>query len=205
MPLEQAYPGVQFRPHTRSWWARVKGLLPECSHLEHDPSWAATYAPDTLYLRGKARAVRQPERPLASLCLRCTMESLRKDLGGFAGRMVAFQPDPAQVSQIFYLAEADFDAAGLKPEVSEALNARLSGIGGPCSARGCGNHAKWLWIPQEEVPGLDDVALIHAAAGRALCAGHGVAQFCLALGAMEEANLEYLNAPYGEAGAYVWI
>jgi hypothetical protein len=32
-----------------------------------------------------------------------------------------------------------------------------------------------------------------------------VAQFCLALGTLPEANIFYLNAPYGERGAYVWI
>lgn len=205
LALEQAYPGIAFRPHTRSWWARLKGVLPECEHLEGDIRWTATYAPDTAYLRGKAKTVREPERPAASLCLKCTLGLLKADSAAFSGRVVAFEPDPNQVSQYFFVAKEDFEAAGILPEVQRAIENRLHSVSADCSAERCHLKAKWLWIPREEVGSLDEVALIHAAKGRSFCSGHGVAQLCLALGTMEETNLEYLNAPYGVAGAYVWI
>jgi hypothetical protein len=205
LALEQAYPGIAFRPHTRSWWARLKGVLPECEHLEEEIRWTATYLPDTVYLRGMAKAVREPERPAASLCLKCTLTLLKADASVYTGRVVAFEPDPNQMSQYFFVSKEDFEAAGILPELQRAIDKRLHDIPTDCSAEKCHLRAKWLWIPRKEVSNLDEVALIHAAKGRAFCGGHGVAQLCLALGTMEEANLEYLNAPYAEAGAYVWI
>jgi hypothetical protein len=41
--------------------------------------------------------------------------------------------------------------------------------------------------------------------GQLLCAAHGTDRLCRALGALPDANLFYLNAPYGDSGAYVWI
>jgi len=203
LTLEQAYPGIAFRRRTRNWWARLTRVPPECVHLETEPAWAATLVPDTLYLRGRAAPRRQALRPEVSLCRGCLLGVLAAELAAYAGRVVAFEPDAEKFSQYFFVAAPDFDAAGLRPEVAAAIGARLAGLGGACCE--CTRAAAWLWVPRQEVPSLDEVALIGAAPGRRLCATHGTAALCGAFEAYDEANLFYVNVPYGEAGAYVWI
>jgi len=203
LPLEQAYPGVIFRPRTRNWWARLTRVPPECVHLETEHAWMATLIPDTLYLRGKPAAQRQRRRPEVSLCRTCLVEILETELADYAGRVVALEPNADSFSQYFFLAVPDFDAAGLQPAVAESIGQRLAEAGGTCSA--CMRPATWLWLAREEVASLDEVGLIQRAAGRRLCAAHGAAAFCDALESIPEANLFYVNVPYGEAGAYLWI
>lgn len=204
--LEQAYPGIAFRPRTRNWWARLVRVPPECIHLESEQGWMATLVPDTLYLRGKAVHRRGPDeapRPEVSLCRACLLGVLAVELALYRGRVVAFEPDAQNFSQYFFLARPDFAAAGLRDEVAGAINTRLAEFGGSC--RECSQAATWLWLSQREVASLDEVGLISVAPGQRLCAGHGAATLCAALEASEEANLFYVNMPYGNAGAYVWI
>ncbi len=61
--LEQAYPGIAFRPRTRNWWAWLTRVPPECVHLETEQGWMAALVPDTLYLRGKAARRSLTQRP----------------------------------------------------------------------------------------------------------------------------------------------
>ncbi len=74
---------------------------------------------------------------------------------------------------------------------------------GECSD--CGKPATWLWISRREVSSLDQTERIENSLGALFCARHGAAKLCEALGKVEEANLFYVNAPYGDSGAYVWI
>jgi len=201
--LEQAYPGIAFRQRTRNWWARLTRVPPECVHLETEQAWMATLVPDTLYLRGKAAPRRESLRPEVSLCRACLVGVLEAELAACGGRVVAFEPDAASFSQYFYIAAPDFDAAGLQPEVAAAIVARLAEPGGACAE--CAQPATWLWFARQEVASLDEVSSISAAPGRRLCAAHGAATLCGALEASTEANLFYVNVPYGEAGAYVWV
>ena len=203
LALEIAYPNVQFRPRTRNWWARLSGHPPECVHLETEHSWMATLVPDQLYLRGKGRAVRDPVRPDVSVCSGCLLGVAKPELEKYTGRVVAFAPDPQAFSQYFFLGERDFELAGLVPEVAAAIQSRLKALEGSCEK--CAARATWLWFSREEVPSLDDVSRIASERGQRLCPGHAAAKFCLAMGAIEEANLFYVNLPYAEAGAYVWI
>ncbi len=203
LTLEQAYPGIAFRRRTRNWWAWLTRVPPECVHLETEQAWMATLIPDTLYLRGRAAPRRQALRPEVSLCRACLLGVLAAELAGYPGRVVAFEPDAEKFSQYFFVAALDFGAAGLRPEVAAAIGARLAGLGGACCE--CSRAAAWLWVSRQEVPSLDEVALIGVAPGRCLCAAHGTAALCRALEACDEANLFYVNVPYGEAGAYVWI
>jgi len=201
--LEDAYPGIAFRPRTRNWWARLTRVPPECVHLETEHAWMATLIPDTLYLRGKAQARAESARPEVSLCRQCLAGVLEAELAAYPGRVVAFEPDAGNVSQYFFLALPDFRAAGLQPDVAAAIERRLAQPAGQCSD--CAAPARWLWLSRQEVASLDDIGSIAVAPGRRLCRAHGAAALCGALGAMPEANLFYVNVPYGEAGAYVWI
>ncbi len=201
--LEQAYPSLAFRPRTRNWWARLTRVPAECVHLETQHAWMATLVPDTLYLRGKAAPRRESLRPEVSLCRACLLEVLAAELAAYPGRVVAFEPDAQSFTQYFFIAVPDFAASGLLPEVAAAIEHSLEKPGGAC--RECSRAATWLWLPREEVPSLDEAARIGAAPGSRLCAAHGAAALCGALEACAEANLLYVNVPYGEAGAYVWI
>jgi len=87
--------------------------------------------------------------------------------------------------------------------VGAAIAKRLEGLNGPCSD--CGAPATWLWISRREVSSLDQTERIGETAGAIFCAKHGAAKLREALGALGEANLFYVNAPYGDSGAYVWI
>jgi hypothetical protein len=201
--LERAYPGISFRWRSRNWWARLTRIPPECIHLEHDFSWMATYSPDTLYLQGKATKQRQPARPEVSLCRKCLVGELQSELAKYPGHVVAFEPDASELSQYFFVGQDEFDPAGLRPEVAEAIAARLRQPLDGCDE--CGAAARWLWVPREQVHSLDDIGSIASAPGQRLCATHGARRLCDAFAAIDEANLMYVNIPYGEAGAYVWI
>jgi hypothetical protein len=202
-PLEQAYPGIAFRWRSRNWWAKLTRVPPECVHLEHDFSWMATYAPDTLYQQGKAAVQRQPARPEVSLCRSCLLGELESELARYRGRVLAFEPDGDAFSQYFFVGAPDFTAAGLQPEVAEAIQARLRQSLGTC--QGCDQAATWLWIPRVQVETLDDAGSIATVKGQPLCPAHGAQQLCEAFSAVTEANLLYVNVPYGDAGAYLWI
>jgi hypothetical protein len=209
MKVEQAYPKIRFRWRSRNWWARLTRVPPECVHLEHEFSWMATFVPDTLYLRGKAKIRRRPARPEVSLCRACLLGELEGELARYTGRVVAFEPDGEAFSQYFFVDTADFAAAGLLPETAAAISRRLQLPAGgckECAASGAGDHpASWLWVSREDVPSLDEVGKIAMAPGEPLCARHGAQKLCQALAKPSEANLFYVNVPYGEAGAYLWI
>jgi hypothetical protein len=200
---DEAYPGIQFLPRSRNWWSRLKGTAPECIHLGDDISWIAAVLPDTLYLRGKRVSRREPVRPEASLCFECLSDTFAGELESFPGRVVAFEPDPAVFTQYFFLATPDFEVAGLVPETSGAIAARLNRIGGSCSE--CSASATWRWFSREQIEGLDEVERIAAAPGELFCGKHGARKLLASLDKLSEANIFYMNLPYGEAGAYVWI
>jgi hypothetical protein len=172
-------------------------------HLDEPQPWMAMLLPDTLYVRGKAVLQRRPARPEASLCRDCLVSVVEPDLKAYHGRVVVFEPDAEMLSQYFFIATTDFEASGLQPAVSAAIEHRLARQLGACEL--CSRPATWQWIPREQVASLDDVGHISGAAGHNLCAGHGAARFCKALEAMAEANIFYMNLPYGNSGAYVWI
>lgn len=184
----------------------------ECVHLESEFAWMAALAPDDLYLRGK-RARRHSSngaaaRPEVSLCRQCLLDVLEPELASYRGRMVAFEPDEEAFSQYFFVARADFEAAGLRPEVQGAIEKRLAESGhGECQSLGaaCSRPAKWLWLSRQEVADLDEAEAISSAPGRWLCATHGAEKLCRWFAGIEEANVLYINVPYGEAGAYLWI
>ncbi len=203
LPLEMAYPGVVFRTRTRGWWARLLGAPAECIHLERETDWMALFVPDIVYLRGKPHWPRPTQRPEVSLCRSCFLAVVRPELESFSGRVVAFEPDGEACSQYFFLERDDFVAAGLQDEVREAIEQRLAERAGACEI--CSRSGRWLWLSRQEVVHLDEAVLIASAPGRWLCAAHGAAALCTALTQLPEANLLYVNVPYGEAGAYVWI
>jgi hypothetical protein len=154
-------------------------------------------------LRGKAKARRDPARPEVSVCFDCLSGLLEPELAAYSGRVVAFEPDGENFTQFFFVGREDFAAAGLQPEVAAAIEARLARLVGTCSD--CGAHATWLWISRREVSNLDQTERIETTPGALFCAKHGASKLREALGQVEEANLFYVNAPYGGAGAYVWI
>ncbi len=201
--LGTAYPGIVFRRRSRSWWARILRMPAECTHLETEHAWMATWIPDTLYLRGKASPRRDPFRPEVSLCLSCLAGVLRPELEKYQGRVMAFEPDAANFTQYFFVGEREFAAAGLQPEVAAAIEARLRNFRGACVE--CGSSAKWLWISRGEVSSLDQTERIEQSPGGLFCARHGAGKLCEAFEKIPEANLFYVNAPYGDSGAYVWI
>jgi hypothetical protein len=163
----------------------------------------ATFIPDTLYLRGKARLRRHPARPEVSVCYDCLAVLLEPELAACPSRVVAFEPDGESFTQYFFLGREDFAAAGLRSEVAAAILTRLEELEGECSD--CGKPATWLWISRREVSSLDQTERIAASPGALFCAKHGGAKLCEVLGQIAEANLFYVNAPYGDSGAYVWI
>jgi hypothetical protein len=117
--------------------------------------------------------------------------------------VVAFEPDAEIFTQYFFVAQSDFEAVGLRPEVSDAIAQRLAQSGGSCVE--CGFAATWLWFSHQQIASLDEVEQVAAAPGTAFCARHGARNLLAAFDRIKEANVFYMNLPYGEAGAYVWI
>jgi len=201
--FETAYPRVEVLPSSRNWWAWLKGTPAECIHVRLEPSWIATLLPDTLYLRGKRALRREPVRPEISLCRDCLLDTIVGDLEKFDGRVIAFEPDPEVFTQYFFVARADFEAAGLSPETAAAIERRLAQTGETCAE--CSRVANWLWMSREQAASLDETDKISDAPGEWLCAQHGARKLASAFEKISEANVFYMNLPYGEAGAYVWI
>lgn len=197
-----AYPGIEYSLHSRNWWAWLKGTAPECIHLDRERSWVATLIPDTLYLRGKRAVRRDPVRPEVVLCRDCLIEVAVADLESYKGRVAAFEPAES-LTQYFFVGAPDFEPAGLAPEVSAAIQERLARDFSPCST--CEKAATWLWFSREQVASLDEVDLIREAPGEAFCPAHGAKKLGHAFAKIAEANVYYMNLPYGESGAYVWI
>ena len=65
--------------------------------------------------------------------------------------------------------------------------------------------ATWLWISQEQVANLDETDKIREAPGEWFCSMHGARKLADAFARIDEANVFYMNLPYGETGAYMWI
>lgn len=200
---DQAYPGIQILPRSRNWWARLKGTAPECIHMGQACEWIVTLVPDILYLRGKKALRRQPARPELTMCLSCLSQTAGEQMEQFPGQVIAFEPDPELVTQYFFVAPRDFKGVGLRPEVGEAISRRLGGNLGDC--RNCGHAATWLWFSREDVASLDEVENIAGKTGERFCPRHGVDKLFEAFDEIPQANLFYMNLPYDEAGAYVWI
>jgi hypothetical protein len=203
MTYEAAYPGVRLLPSSRNWWAWLKGSPAECIHLDRESQWMATLLPDTLYLRGKKTLQRDPSRPEISLCRECLTGTVGGELAEYRGRVVAFEPDPEAFTQYFFIAAPDFQAAGMAPEVATAIEGRLGDDRRTCSC--CGQQGSWLWFSRTDVASLDEVERIGSAMGESLCPSHGARKLCDAFKEIPEANLFYMNLPYGKAGAYLWI
>lgn len=200
---DTAYPEIEFSRRSRNWWAWLKGTAPECVHLDRDAAWVATLIPDALYVRGKRSQTRDESRPEVTLCRECLVETVEDELAAYRGKVIAFEPDPAAFTQYFFVGVPDFERTGLKPEVGQAIERRLGSNHQECAV--CAKAATWLWFSREEIPSLDEVERIREAAGEPLCARHGTAKLSSAFEKISEANIFYMNLPYGEAGAYVWI
>jgi len=199
---EEAYPGIEFAQRSR-WLAWLRDRPPECVHLERNAPWMAKLLPDTLYVRGKRLPTRETIRPEVALCRECLVRTLEGELAGYTGNVAAFEPDPEIFSQYFFIGTSDFERAGLQTEVARAIELRLRQTGQRCEA--CGEAARWAWFSREEIRSLDEVERIRDARGEWYCAVHGAERISRAFAGIREANLFYVNLPYGEAGAYVWI
>ena len=200
---DAAYPEIEFSRRSRNWWAWLKGTAPECVHIDREASWVASLLPDTLYVRGKRSRTRDKIRPEVSLCRQCLVGTVEDELASFPGRVIAFEPDPETFTQYFFVGSPDFERVGLQPEVAQAIEQRLASNHQGCAV--CAQPAPWLWFSREDVPSLDEVDKIRDSAGEPLCARHGAEKLCGAFEKISEANIFYMNLPYGEAGAYVWI
>jgi hypothetical protein len=199
---EEAYPNIPLSPRSRSWYARLKGTAPECVHLETSTDWMATLLPDVVYLNGRTERRRAELRPEVSVCRECLLDTATPEMTAFDGRVVAFEPSRV-FTQYFFVEQREFDPAGMTPEVAAAIGKRLEWKAETCAD--CSRQAKWLWISRAEVPSLDEPERIADAKGQLLCAVHGAGKLRQAFEKIDEANLMYVNLPYGEAGAYVWI
>jgi hypothetical protein len=199
---EEAYPGIDFLPRSRNWWAWLKGTPAECAHLDSEINWIASLLPDAVYLRGKRAVRRELARPEVSLCRACLIQIIADELMAYSGRVVAFEPDP-KFTQYFFVATPDFGPSGLAPEVASAIEKRLANDRQTCTT--CERQATWLWFSREQVASLDEFERIAESAGEWFCSEHGTAMLCVAFRKIPEANLFYMNLPYGESGAYVWI
>jgi hypothetical protein len=205
IPVQQAYPEILFRWRSANWLSRLIGLTAECEHLESHSPWMATFLPDNLYLQGKNVKLREPHRAEVSLCRDCFAKVFERELAAFGGRVAAFEPDAESVTQYFFVAAPDFEAAGVEPAVARVIQTRLAEADGSKGCRECEDPARWLWFSRASVPHLDAVDKISAASGEWYCAEHGARKLCSGLASLEQANFYYINAPYGEAGAYLWF
>ena len=166
----------------------------------------ATFLPDNLFLQGKNVKLREPRRPEVSLCRNCFTKVFEREAALYTGRVIAFEPDPESVTQYFFVATDDLDAAGVDPALAHALVERLAPEKGSAkSCQDCQRPATWLWFSRACVPNLDAFEQIQTVAGEHFCATHGAQRVARALTSLDHVNLFYVNAPYDDEGAYLWI
>ena len=194
---EDAYPGLQYLPSSRNWWAWFKGTSPACVHVGSAGDWVATLIPDTLYLRGKRALRRDPARPEVTLCLDCLEDVAGRELAEYDGRVVAFEPHEGDFTQYFFVAREDFVAAGMAPDVLSAIESRLAQDGGKCLK--CSLRATWLWFSREQVSSLDQIERVREAEGERYCSRHGAKKIWEAFEKIRKADIFYVNLPYGAA------
>lgn len=199
---EEAYPKIPFSSRSRSWYARLKGTAPECVHLETSTNWMATLLPDVVYLNGRTERRREALRPEISVCRECLLDTVMPEIAAFEGRAVVFEPSRV-FTQYFFVGQQEFEPAGMTPEVAAGIGNRLEWESETCTE--CSRQAKWRWISRAEVASLDEHERIAEANGELVCGVHGATKLRKAFERMDQANLMYVNLPYGEAGAYVWI
>ena len=60
-------------------------------------------------------------------------------------------------------------------------------------------------IEFEEIVSLEETEKIQAATGEALCPNHAAQQMRIMLERIAEANIFYINVPYGAIGAFLWF
>jgi hypothetical protein len=200
---DEAYPHLEFLPRSRNWWSWLKGTPAECIHLGSECDWIATLVPDIVFLRGKRRKRHDTVRPEVTLCRDCLSEAAAPEMVEYEGRVIAFEPDPELLTQYFFVEKEDFREAGLAPDVADAIARRLVQNSSACQV--CGHAATWLWFSREQVATLDEVEQIASAPGETFCAKHGAEKLFSVFEKIAEANIFYMNLPYGESGAYVWI
>lgn len=206
LTIAQAYPDLSFRWRTANWLSRLIRMPAECFHLETSASWMATFLPDNLFLQGKNVKLREPRRPEVSLCRNCFTKVFEREAALYTGRVIAFEPDPESVTQYFFVATDDLDAAGVDPALAHALVERLAPEKGSAkSCQDCQRPATWLWFSRACVPNLDAFEQIQTVAGEHFCATHGAQRVARALTSLDHVNLFYVNAPYDDEGAYLWI
>jgi hypothetical protein len=199
-PIEQAYPTLQLRS-TGSIWERFS--TPKCVHAENDDSWIACISPDTFIKHGRLTKLSEAARPEVALCRSCLVALLSAELPRFEGRVVALEPHMEHMQQYMYTALSDMADGGFEPEIISVITRRLEDIRGKCES--CDQHAKWLWLPSQDVIDQEDSEGIRNAKGILLCSRHGSLKLCSALEGIPKANMEYVNLPYGEAGFYIWL
>ncbi len=201
---DEAYPHLDFLPRSRNWWSWLKGTPAECIHLgermrlDRDPGAGYRFS-----ARQTAKAATTRCGPEITLCRECLSETAAPEMVEYEGRVIAFEPDPELLDPVFFCREGGFREAGLAPDVADAIAQRLVQNGGACQV--CGHAATWLWFSREQVATLDEVEQIAAAPGEAFCAKHGARNCFRRFEKIAEANIFYMNLPYGESGAYVWI
>jgi hypothetical protein len=60
-------------------------------------------------------------------------------------------------------------------------------------------------MSREQVASLDETDKIRGERGEWFCSLHGARKLADAFERIAEANVFYMNLPYAEAGAYLWI
>lgn len=162
----------------------------------------ATLLPDIIFFVGQSYMRREQLRPEVLLCRECLMDVAKSNTAAFKGRIVAFEPDPS-LTQYFFVGAPDFAPAGMTAEVEDAIAERLAQDFGNCAA--CDRAATWLWFPRAQVGSLDDFQRIRDSTGERLCAAHGAQKLRKGFEKIDKAKLSFVNLPYGESGAYIWI
>jgi hypothetical protein len=97
----------------------------------------------------------------------------------------------------------DNNASGVTPELAAVIEQRLAKL--PSSCHRCSASAAWLWFTRDEIVSLEETDKILAAQGEALCPNHAAQQMREMFERIAEANIFYINVPYGSAGAFLWF
>ena len=202
LTVDQAYPGISIRPRSRRLWARLMRWPAECIHLENGHHWMATFIPDTLYLRGKARPRREPARPEVSVCFDCLAGLLEPELAACPSRVVAFEPDGETFHAIFFPGQGGFRRCGpafrsgrRDPDAPRRTGRRVQRL------RQAGNLA--VDFAAGSFQPRPDGANSKPRPGRFFAPSTEPRNCARPWDNCEEANLFYVNAPYGESGAYI--
>lgn len=199
--LARVYAGLPLETPQRAWWRLGAAAPTRCTHLGTGESVRVEVKPDWVWLPGQAKplAVREPARPPIELCLDCLKMLVDREVAGFLGRVIAFEP-AERFSRYVFVEQQHLGDVALEAEDLIHCQSLVAEPLGGCQT--CAAEARFLWVKRGST--TENTKLTTYRGGRGYyCLRHGAEVLSACLAERVRAPLDLVNLPYGERGVYI--